>query len=130
MSDNVISTAAEEVKKWLDALEKILSKMESDKLAKTTAKLADDRHTEMVKELKGMREQLAKAPDSPEKADLTKQLDLAETKLDGAKSGIKIGGHRKTGEDAGLKKAPDGKWQKASVSNKVDVPKLNVTKLK
>ncbi|MEN3940323.1 hypothetical protein WJU23_03440 [Prosthecobacter sp. SYSU 5D2] len=75
MSDNPAATAAQELKKWLELLEKMLNKQESDKLSADKAKLDSDRFNSMLKELKGIKEGIDTLPDSPEKIDLLKSID-------------------------------------------------------
>jgi hypothetical protein len=111
MSDNIASTAAEELKKWLEVLEKILSNMESDKLSAAKAKLDGDRFDSMLKELKGIKEGLDKAPDGPGKDLVSKDIDKAVDKLNdhGNKTGHGIG-HKK-GLDEKFKLPGDDKGQ-------------------
>lgn len=69
MSNNPIETAADELKKWLDQLQKIYQfKIDEEKKAQALAKeqakeaLAAERHEEMMEELRGMREGNSKGP--------------------------------------------------------------------
>ena len=103
MSDNPVSAAAEELKKWLEVLEKILNKMESDKLSAAKAKLDGDRFDAMLKELKGIKEGLDKAPDGPGKDAVSKDVDKALDKLNDHGN--------KTGHGMGQKKGFDNKFK-------------------
>ncbi|TDU71445.1 hypothetical protein EI77_02569 [Prosthecobacter fusiformis] len=128
MSDNLASTAAEELKKWLEVLEKYLNKMESDKASLKAAEKQDA----MLKEIKAIKENLAKSPEGPEKDAVTNKLKAVEEKLDAPGNSIKaeqkaldgkavdgpgakvdgLSAKPKTGQDAGFSKGENGKWNK------------------
>jgi exonuclease VII small subunit len=101
MSDNVIATAAEELKKWLETLEKILSKMESDKMAAGKAKLDGERFDSMMKELKSISKSAENGPKGPQMDELNKKIDLALDKMNDLSP--------KTGQAIGRKLNIDGK---------------------
>jgi len=82
MPENPIETAANELKKWLEVLEKLLNKMESDKLAKDAAKLSADRHNEHMEALKDLKKEISKNPDSPAAKEALEKIDAAEKGLD------------------------------------------------
>lgn len=143
MSNNVVSTAAEELKKWLDVLQQLIKEKQAydakqaAKLDKLQAKeLADFRHQEMMAKFDklanngGDVNELKKAVEEAQKEvkSLRKQIDDMDEKH-GVGNKPKLGGHRKTGTDAGLTKDDTGKWKQAVPSQKVNVPKLNVSKL-
>ncbi|SKB05179.1 hypothetical protein SAMN02745166_04196 [Prosthecobacter debontii] len=112
MSDNPVSAAAEELKKWLEVLEKILNKMESDKLSAAKAKLDGDRFDAMLKELKGIKEGLDKAPDGPGKDAVSKDVDKALDKLNDHGN--------KTGHGMGQKKGFDNKFKASDDKSQVN----------
>ena len=82
MPENPVETAANELKKWLEVLEKLLNKMESDKLAKDAAKLSADRHNEHMEALKDLKKEISKNPDSPAAKEALEKIDAAEKGLD------------------------------------------------
>jgi predicted RNase H-like nuclease (RuvC/YqgF family) len=146
MSNNVVSTAADELKKWLEVLQQIIKEKQAYD-AKQAAKidkaemrqLQEARHEQMMAKFDklanngGDVNELKKAIDEAQKEvqNLRKQLDGPEAKIEGDKPKLEIGSQRKkTGTDAGLTKDDAGKWKRAIPANKVDAPKLNVTKLK
>lgn len=138
MADNPLETAADELKKWLEQLEKILNKMESDKLAQESAKLTAERHAEMMKELKGLKEQIGVNPDSPAAKAALKKIDAAADKLNEINPDLKadapkFGAHRRVGDDMkadGFTKDAKG-WKKGDMhvkgaSQKVSAPAAKV----
>lgn len=153
MSNNVVSTAADELKKWLEVLQQIIKEKQAYD-AKQAAKidkaemrqLQEARHEQMMAKFDklanngGDVNELKKAIDEAQKEvqNLRKQLDGPKAKIDGPEAKIEgdkpkleIGSQRKkTGTDAGLTKDDAGKWKRAIPANKVDAPKLNVPKLK
>jgi predicted RNase H-like nuclease (RuvC/YqgF family) len=146
MSNNVVSTAADELKKWLEVLQQIIKEKQAYD-AKQAAKidkaemrqLQETRHEQMMAKFDklanngGDVNELKKAIDEAQKEvqNLRKQLDGPEAKIEGDKPKLEIGSQRKkTGTDAGLTKDDAGKWKRAIPANKVDAPKLNVPKLK
>ena len=146
MSDNVVKVAAEELKKWLDVLQQLIKEKQAQD-AKLAAKLdkaemrqlQETRHEQMMAKFDklanngGDVNELKKAVEEAQKEvqSLRKQLEGPEAKIDGDKPKLEIGSHRpKTGTDAGLTKDDAGKWKKTLPSNKVDTPKINVSKLK
>ena len=109
MSDNVIATAAEELKKWLETLEKILSKMESDKMAAGKAKLDGERFDSMMKELKSISKSAENGPKGPQMDELNKKIDLAVDKMNDLSP--------KTGQAIGRKINIDGKHVNPAANN-------------
>lgn len=143
MSNNVVSTATEELKKWLDVLQQLIKEKQAYD-AKQAAKLdkaemrqlQEMRHEQMMAKFDklaangGDVNELKKAVEEAQKEvkSLRKQIDDMDEKH-GVDNKPKLGGHRKTGTDAGLTKDDTGKWKQAVPSQKVNVPKLNVSKL-
>lgn len=139
MADNPIETAANELKKWLELLEKYLNKMESDKLAKDAAKLSADRHAEHMEALKELKNEIGKHPDSPEAKAALKKIDAAADKLNEINPDLKADApklgaqRRRVGDDLkddGFSKDAKG-WKKGDIhvkgaSQKVSAPAANV----
>ncbi len=121
MSDNPVAAAGEELKKWLEALEKILSEMKADKLAAGKAKLDNDRFDAMMKELKSISKSAENGPQGAQMDDLNKKIDLALDKMNdlSPKTGQAIGKRinlEGKHEDPKLSKGPgQGPQQAAAV---------------
>lgn len=149
MSDDPIKAASAELQKWLDLLKNYLEKMESLKIQAAKSQLEASRHEEMLKELKGIKEGLNKAPDGPGKDAALQAVKEAEVKVNDLNpDGPKISAHRKkpddlnsngpkadearkVGDDLGWKKGEKGWTNKDGLNvkelgNKVPVPKIPV----
>jgi chromosome segregation ATPase len=139
MADNPIETLANELKKWLELLEKLLNKMESDKQAQGSAKLTAERHAEQMQALKDLKNEIAKHPDSPEAKTALKKIDAATDKLNEINPNLKadapkLGEHRRrVGDDLkgdGFSKDAQG-WKKGEThvkgaSQKVSAPAASI----
>lgn len=120
MSDNPVAAAGEELKKWLEALEKILSEMKADKLAAGKAKLDNDRFDAMMKELKSISKSAENGPQGAQMDALNKKIDLAVDKMNELSP--------KTGQAAGFKLTIKGDHVKISGdSNNLTIKAPSIT---
>ena len=97
MADNPAETAAAELKKWLDQLQAMFKTYQEEQakqaaLIKEQQKeaLLTQRHDEMMKELRGIKEGLEKMPEGPEKEAVGKEVADTEHQIEQAVDGLEV----------------------------------------